>query len=781
MKSRWLASATIALCSLLFLLVAPRLSFTTSITRFLPTDGDSAGRRSEAIASALANGDTAQTLVVDLTADSAALARVASRFHTFLREHPRVRTVTSAGTESEREQIAAFIVKQAPWTFLAPHDFDEKALRARLLALKDHLAAPDSALYSRAAPRDPLGGTWEAVHALEKLADPSTVAREGILYSADERHAFFFVTTKASAFDAPEQRRFLADLQQWKAAQTEAPSLAFAGAAPFAVASEAQIQHDIQHIGIWSTVGILLLFALLFRSLRLIVLALVPMAAGCVGGLVACHFAFGSVHGITLAFGTSLLGVGIDYAEHYYAHFALLPEDGPFRAMKSVWRSIALGGFTTILGLSGLLFSGSHGLEEMAVFSAASVMTAFFATVFLVPPFMPRSYRKPPLLAALYSRATVVVRSMIRLGRTGWVRFVLVASLASFVALGALRTRFTDEVDLLLDPRGAHVVEDKLVRARLQSQTSDAVAVLIAEEATFAERLSELTAELEQARERGLLRAFPKVDSLLPSQRRQDESRARAIASEPAIRGVLAELDFEPSAFEPYFRALGTESSSLTVADLMASPLRQLVRIEQKQLPGGAKGYMLVLPLGGVENVNALQAGVKSAFVVEPRRELVTVFRNVRAQMTWASALGLIAIFLVLGLRYRSARLALAASLPAAVAAGLTMAIFAVAHVPLNILHLVALLLVLGMGVDYGVFLVDKTQSTTEAARSLVSILTASLTTILSFGLLAFSENPGLSALGRTVALGVLGSLVLSPLAIAAFRVELKDDSEDAT
>jgi predicted exporter len=70
------------------------------------------------------------------------------------------------------------------------------------------------------------------------------------------------------------------------------------------------------------------------------------------------------------------------------------------------------------------------------------------------------------------------------------------------------------------------------------------------------------------------------------------------------------------------------------------------------------------------------------------------------------------------------------------------------------------------MGVDYGIFVVEGRASSAEAARSLVSVFTATVTTLLSFGLLALSDNPALRALGSTIAIGLSFSFVLCPAAL---------------
>ena len=145
---------------------------------------------------------------------------------------------------------------------------------------------------------------------------------------------------------------------------------------------------------------------------------------------------------------------------------------------------------------------------------------------------------------------------------------------------------------------------------------------------------------------------------------------------------------------------------------------------------------------------------------------LAETYGHVRARVMSLIALGLVFVFALLLWRYRSPRLATAAMVPAVLAAITTTACFGWMGTPLNIFHAIGLALVLSMGVDYGIFVVEGRASRTDAARSLVSVLTATVTTILSFGMLAISSNPALRSLGATIALGMTFSFVLSPSAL---------------
>jgi predicted exporter len=93
--------------------------------------------------------------------------------------------------------------------------------------------------------------------------------------------------------------------------------------------------------------------------------------------------------------------------------------------------------------------------------------------------------------------------------------------------------------------------------------------------------------------------------------------------------------------------------------------------------------------------------------------------------------------------------------------AALTLATLALLGVAANLFNILALLLVLGMGVDYAVFM---REGRSARATVIMAILLAGLMTLLSFGLLALSATPFIRSLGLTVALGVTFTFVLALL-----------------
>jgi predicted exporter len=755
-RARAATLAVVAVTGIVFALAAPHFKFSTKITEFLPDDKENRGAQ---IAALLAESELSKVMVIDLSLtvpSTEKLAAAALALETHLKALPDVAMARSGFTDTDLNQMMTFLAVWPPTTFLPSSAYTEPALRARLSDLKEQLGGPMGVMIRQTAPRDPLGGTWEPLQALRSSQGNAIIDEDGVVYTPDHLHAFVFVETRSSSFDSDAQRAFREVLDDWLAANPGV-TMQTAGAAQFAIASEAQIKGDVNRIGIVSTIGILLIFLALFGSVRMILVGFVPMIFGSAVAVLACQLIFGEIHGITIAFGTSLLGVGLDYVEHYYAHFVLTPEVPAKTTMKIVAPSIVLGAVTTIIGFVGLAAAGLGGLRQMAVFSVIAIVASMASTIWMVPPWMPVTY-KPPRTLAVVDR--VVFRLMKRLTSRTWSKGARIAILVGAVvimAAGVRVARFSDNVNMLVSDKGAHVVQDTAVRSRLGPESSTFAVITAGTDEALLIEIGRATDELEAARGAGGLTSFVPLGRILPSASEQVARFTAARTAVPVTRKVMEELEFVPDQFTEYWTALqATAPKVLSLGDVRSSPLAPLLAawVPAQTMP------IALIPLVGVKDVAALQALVPSATIVAPSQTIVDLFRGVRIRTVVSSLLGLAAILLLLLARYRSLRKVVVAVAPAILACVAAVGTMVAMGISLNILHVMSLLLVVSLGVDFGIFFVDTNTSLEEAARTMVSIITASLTTILSFGLLGLSSSPGLAAIGVTVTLGVTFSLL---------------------
>ncbi|MBS0344319.1 MAG: transporter, partial [Proteobacteria bacterium] len=200
-------------------------------------------------------------------------------------------------------------------------------------------------------------------------------------------------------------------------------------------------------------------------------------------------------------------------------------------------------------------------------------------------------------------------------------------------------------------------------------------------------------------------------------------------------------------------------------ADLKDGPLAPIVNAMLLQRPGGGWSSVISLhtaPSFDPQRLRHELAGLPSAQVIDVKVELDSLYARYLNEAFVQVLAGALSVVVLLGLYLRSGPRLLAVCQPLVLAVLLTLGGLAALGVPLGILHLVGLLLVVAVGSNYALFF-DQLRVTGRADEdTLASLLLANLTTVVSFGLIAISQIPSLSAIGRVVAPGALLALLLS-------------------
>jgi predicted exporter len=670
--------------------------------------------------------------------------------------------------------------------FLAP---DAAAARERTSAagletaaaeLVAQLSSPLSTLAARVAPGDPFLILPRLLERLEAVRGSSLALAEGRFVADDGRSAVLFLATRAPSSDNAAQRPVLAGIraafERLDARHGGVLELRQSGANRYGQVMEREMRADIQRVTIGSALALSLLFWALFRSPRLFLLALPVLGAGFVAGTAACLASFGSVHALTLAFGAALIGVSVDYAVHFHVHHVVSPDPaGPRATLRTLAPGLVLSAGTTVVAFVALAISSFPGLRELAVFAAVGISAALLAT-FLFLPSLERAEPRPGAaraLAAWLDRVLGPGRSVrLRLPARG------LCLLALGLAAGGLpQVRFEDGIAGLnrLDP--ALLAEDAAVRERVTRFEQRRIAVAVgADEQAALELDDRLGAELRRAREAGQLDGYWSASLFLPSaaQQRAVDAVLRADAELwPRARAALAAHGLVPEAFEPFRAARAAPPPEpLRPADLAGSSLAALLRPLRLELPGRVAFVSFVR---GARDPQALGAALEAAGGrwLDVERELSQAYGGYRLRLAELCGVGLGLVLLLVFLRHwvgaaRDARGRALAALratamacsPALLGAACTLAVFGLAGRPLNLLSLVALLMVVSMGIDYGVLTVEARQRGAREATALgttaLSVAVAALSTCLGFGLLALSEQPALSGIGSVAGLGVL-------------------------
>lgn len=772
--------------------VASRFAMDTDVTSFLPEGDDrELGRLSREIA----RGELSRTIVITIGAPSRDVALEASRrFEAELRSDPLVTEALAfleggPPAEFERQIFELYFPHRAQLFARSPDEARERlsdeGLRAAASSLRDRLSQPTSTLLTRLAPLDPFLVVPGVFESLEQGQARSLSVVDGRYLTQDGRYAVFFMGTRAEAFDTAAQRPLFEAIAEAFARTNHALggelSMDQSGIHRFALHAEEAIKRDITRISVVSVVTLVLALLTLFRSLRFIALASLPVGGGVLAGLAAVLLVGDRVHGITLAFGASLIGVTVDYVLHLYCHHAVAPSpEGPRGTLREIDRTLFTCAAATILGFVALLFSSLPGLREVALFSAVGVGTSLAITRAMIPSLLPTTMRP----VAARERFVALLRpSLGALRRNRRAALVVFGGALVFVALTVPSMPEGQGFGEMGGVDPALLAEDERVRDRVtRFEQMRFVVARGADEGSALEANERAARALEQAQTEGALEGFHGIHRLLPSPATQRASQA-ALLGDATLRArfeaAFAAEGFVPEAFSPFFAYLEEPMPEpLEYAALLDSPLAFMVRSLRLELPDGVA---FLTYLNGVRDEGALAqhlAGVEGVTFLRQGELFGRAASTYRAHTLELLALGLLAVLILVVIQQRSLRGALAALAPALVAALTTLGALSLAGRGVDLVTLTTLLIVVCMGVDYGLFLVHA-ERMDEAHRdaSLLAIVLAAVSTLLGFSLLALSAHPVLSSIGLTASVGIFACLVLAPSAIALVGPGRKEPS----
>ncbi|MBL8748095.1 MAG: MMPL family transporter [Planctomycetes bacterium] len=767
-----------AILAILAVFVALRLRVTTDITHFLPR-----GERDSDVdlARRIATGPMSRTMVLLVDAhDRDEAAAVSRTFEAELRAEAAVATAAESiegGPPAGIEEALWSLWHPRRFAFLAAETDDgrtrigDERVATAVAELKRRLASPMSGLVSRVAPSDPFLVMPRLFERMSGGSGAGLAIVEDRFVTTDGTGAVLFLTTRASSSDSTAQRPVLRGVQDAfvRVVQKHGPHLRLqrSGANRHAIAAEDSMQADMQRVSIVSLAGLLSLYLLLFRSVRPALLSLPVLGAGFLAGTASCLLAFGAIHGLTLAFGASLLGVAVDYSLHFYAHEALSPDPrGPRSTLRRIQGSLVLCTATTIVGFVALLGSTFPGLRELALFAATGLAASLGAT-WLILPALTRGVRVTRVsrlltagLAALEDR-----RTRARL----WLVLPAIAILVA-TAVGLPRASWDDSVQSLNRVDATLKAEDDAVHARVARFEQRRVLVTRGadENAALANYRTVATA-LAVAKERAAIADFGNMAALLPSpdlQSRVDAAVRGDATLWPRLRDALAAAGFRTDAFAPFAEDLGKPAPApLLPRDLEGTPLQALVRPFRLDLPDGTAWLSFVQRAQpdafATDGALGPQALGEHTRVIDIEATLAGALARYRTSMVELLLLGTLAVVVLVAGRQRRLRPTLLACAPPLLAAAGTVGVLTLAGVPMNLMSLMALLMVVSMGDDYGIFLVDDADAESRDATHL-SVISSAMSTIFGFGLLAMSDQPALRSIGLVSMVGVVLSVILA-------------------
>lgn len=554
-------------------------------------------------------------------------------------------------------------------------------------------------------------------------------------------------------------QQFTQEFHQSKSSQQQI--IRFTGPATFSVISRNIIKSEVRFLSLTGSLLIVLLLYFAFRRKRVMLLVALPVVTAILVASTITILVFGNIHGITLAFGITLLGICIDYPIHLFAHAR--EDEHIDDTIRSLWPVIRLGVLTTLIGFVLMMFSGLPGLVQLGLFSLGGIVAAALTTRWVLPLLVndvqliqqhglfSMPHRKKPPVVLIYAITVGIAISALWMftNISGSLVATRLASLNPVPKSDLLRyERLRNDIGL---PQAYQYI----------AVSGDSIESVLREE-------ERIISDLRLANKNQSGDGYIHVSRYLPSVHAQNRRKA-ALPDKAGIgkmlEYLLPKLPFKDSAFTQFVDDVDQSRflKPLEFEDMSKTFLGPYISSLLFATDDGWTGLIFVDKETGLDShSNILQAKYATHvryYNLKDKTELL--FNNLRDSIIDNIQIASVVILLVLFAGLRSFSKLVKVALPILMTIVLTMLVVYYLQGPLTIFHLIALILVFGICVDYSLFF-NSNNEDGAYRRTFHAISVCALSTLAVFGLLVVSDIVVLKSIGFTVATGTILAYLMS-------------------
>jgi hypothetical protein len=530
-------------------------------------------------------------------------------------------------------------------------------------------------------------------------------------------------------------------------------------------------------------------------------------------------FLVGALNVVSVAFFVLFCGIGVDFGIQFSVRYRAERHDyGELRtalrsAANKAGAPLALAAAATAVGFCAFLPTSYRGLSELGQIAGSGMIIAFLTSITLLPALLsvlrPPAEPRPMALAFLAPLDGFLQRHRILIVTATLLLVVLASPLLLFLPFdfNPLHVRNSKSpsvatfLDLRKDPRAAaNAIEiiapnmgaAEAVARRLEplpqvAHTATLDTLVPADQDQKLQLIRAAAGPIEASLHPGNLAPTPSdAENIKALSATADQLSALAGAGQgPGAQAArrLSELLLKLAKSDPAMR--------LRVAAAVAGPLRfsldQLSaslrpqRITPESIPADLKRAWVtpdgrarveVLPKGDPEDTAALRGFVKAVLAIEPNATgpAVLMFEAgntvVRAFIE-AGIFALAEIAVLLWITLRRVADVLLTLVPLLVAGVVTLELCAILDIPLNFANIIALPLLLGVGVAFKIYYTMAWRSgKTALVQSTLTraVIFSAMTTATAFGSLWLSSDPGMSSMGKLMALALVCTMAAAVL-----------------
>jgi len=604
------------------------------------------------------------------------------------------------------------------------------------------LYSPFSSLYSGQIKQDPFFHFFDYLNQFSGLSQKISI-KTGYFTLQNQQQTYYLLIAdlKDSPFSQKNQQSFKKLLQHIEFLKKQTPQISWlsSGVIYHAIAGFDSAQGEISSIGLGSLLGIIILLFLAFRGFMPLIASTLVIAIGILMGFLACLTWFNEIHLLTLVFGASLIGVSIDYSFHYFVEL-YYGKTNKNNVLNVIFYAILLGLITSLIAYFALSLTQLPLLQQVAVFSCTGLVASFLSVILFFPLLKIRPQKTRPFWIAPFLQK---ISDFWKLKMSLLLLIILLMPLITITIDNDIR-HFQSLNKTLVN-------EEQKIKDLLDLKTG--FKYFIIQQETI-----EAVLQKEEALSKALKEPYLSISKLVPSVQYQQQNNQllKKIYQTPSplVTDYFNQFDLSFSNFQEI-----RNNKILTVDDLKDTAIYQPY---QDLLQKTATGYLSIIALSGTTHHLVLEkiAHQQDLVFIDDVNTIKIILNHHQNKAIYLVIMAYLVIGLLLLLRYPWKK-ALSIILVPLFSALIALSLTALMGIPLNLFNTLALILVLGIGIDYSLFFAEHKENT---LNTFFAISLSAISTLLSFGLLALSATPVVASFGLMVLIGILIAFFFSPL-----------------
>ncbi|MEW5806987.1 MAG: MMPL family transporter [Acidobacteriota bacterium] len=587
-------------------------------------------------------------------------------------------------------------------------------------------------------------------------------------------------------------------------------SVGLTGGYLISLAYDGLLKKDMILTILTSFLGVMALFLFTFRRILSPIYAGIPLIVGLIWTMGFTYFTIGSINFFTGASAAVLMGLGIDFCIHLYNRYleemhlkrSLIPAFD--NTMSETGVGIFSAMMTTAVAFYAALFSDFKGLFQLGLICGSGMIICFLATFLILPALISigirvkwvRDRRRGMTTFGLERISKRIIKHY---------RAIIIACIGITIICLVMMFKLRIEEDFMsLRPKGIAAIE---LQERIVEKIGSAmVSTMIVAESDSEEGILQLSARiasrLEKLVRNGEVISFRSISMILPpideqkrniSWLKEEKKKDPAAFDISRIRETLIDSMIKQGfrVDEGYGKIVDNIRSALnidkpiTLSELRDSSLRSIVEIFVSSNGSGYSQVTYVYPEMDHPGGDVLTSIMKEMKEIDDSVQVVgmkvlgmELRKLIRKSVFVSSIIAFLAIVLILFLHFKKPYYVLLSVTP--LIAGVIWGIggMALFGLEFNIISISIVPVILGIGIDNGIHIVNRFVLEKENLRHIFhhtgrALIMTSLTTIAGFGSLVFADYPGLVGLGIVAIFGIgatlLSAIIFLPALLTAF------------